>query len=76
MFPGEIRDIGSEPGAQVDILLDIGGTALWARITARSRRELGLAVGSRVYALIKAVAIDRHALGRAVGRPRFLPKPG
>ncbi len=76
VFPGEVRDIGAEPGAQVDILLDLGGTALWARITARSRQDLGLTVGSRVYALVKAVAIDRHALGRSAGRPRFLSRPG
>ena len=75
VFPGEIRDIGAEPGAQVDILLDIGGTSLWARITARSRQELGLTTGSRVYALVKAVAIDRHALGRSAARSRFLSKP-
>jgi molybdate transport system ATP-binding protein len=76
VFPGVIRDIGDEPGAQVDILLDLGGTSLWARITARSRHDLGLGVGSRVYALVKAVAIDRHALGRGTGRRRFLTKPG
>jgi molybdate transport system ATP-binding protein len=76
VFPGEIRDIGTEPGAQVDVLLDLDGTSLWARITARSRHDLGLTVGSRVYALVKAVAIDRHTLGRTPGRPRFLSKPG
>jgi molybdate transport system ATP-binding protein len=76
VFPGEVRDIGTEPGAQVDILLDLGGTSLWARITARSRQELGLQVGSRVYALVKAVAIDRHALGRGAARKRFLSNPG
>ncbi len=76
VFPGVVRDISSEPGAQVDILLDVGGTPLWARITARSRHDLGLAPGARVYALVKAVAIDRHALGRAPDRPRFLSNPG
>jgi molybdate transport system ATP-binding protein len=75
VFPGEVRDIGAEPGAQVDVLLDVGGTSLWARITARSRHDLALAMGSRVYALIKAVAIDRHVLGRSAGRPRFLSRP-
>ena len=76
VFPGEVRDIGTEPGAQVDVLLDVDGAALWARITTRSRHDLGLTTGSRVYALIKAVAIDRHALGRSAGRPRFLSGPG
>ncbi len=72
VFPGVVRDIGTEPGAQVDVLLDVGGTPLWARITARSRHDLGLGPGAQVYALVKAVAIDRHALGRAPDRPRFL----
>jgi molybdate transport system ATP-binding protein len=75
VLPGEVRDIGAEPGAQVDVLLDVGGTALWSRITARSRHDLGLTAGSRIYALIKAVAIDRHALGRTPGHPRFLSEP-
>ena len=29
-------------------------------------------IRSKVYALIKAVAIDRHALGRTAGPRRFL----
>lgn len=71
VFSGVIRDMSDEPGAQVDVLLDVGGTALWARVTARSRHDLNLRIGSRVYALVKAVAIDRHTLGRTSGR-RFL----
>lgn len=71
VFPGVVRDMSKEPGALVDVLLDIGGTALWARVTARSRHDLKLQTGSRVYALVKAVAIDRHTLGRTSGR-RFL----
>ena len=73
VFPGVIRDIGEESGPQVDILLDVGGAALWARITARSRHDLGLTPGKQVFALVKAVAIDSHSLGRAGGRGRFLP---
>ncbi len=65
IFKGTIVEKGEDSGgAQVDLLLDIGAP-LWARVTARSFRELGLAPGAPVYALIKAVAIDRHSLGRA-----------
>jgi molybdate transport system ATP-binding protein len=64
IFPGVVKDIGREPGPQVDILLDLGGAALWARVTARSCHALNLTPGARVYALVKAVAIDRHALSR------------
>ena len=38
--------------------------ALWARITQRAARELNLAVGSEVFALLKTVALDRGSLGR------------
>jgi molybdate transport system ATP-binding protein len=45
------------------VLLDIG-SPLWARITKYSVRELSLAPGVPVFALIKAVAVDRRSLGR------------
>jgi len=72
MLPAVIRDIGEEAGPQVDVLLDVGEATLWARITARSLHSLGLTMGSRVYALIKSVAIDSHSLGRAGSKGRFL----
>ncbi|RMD62632.1 MAG: molybdenum ABC transporter ATP-binding protein, partial [Alphaproteobacteria bacterium] len=72
VLPAVVRDIGSEPGPQVDLRLDVGATALWARITRRSLKTLDLAPGRAVYALIKAIAIDRYAMGRGPGRGRFL----
>ena len=76
-LPCVVKDIGAEEGAeesaQVDLRLDAGGAALWARITRRSLHELGLVPGSEVYALIKAVAIDRYSLGRRAGGGRFFP---
>jgi molybdate transport system ATP-binding protein len=72
-FPCVVRDIGTEEGPQVDLRLDAGGAALWARVTRRSLRDLALTPGTPVYALIKAVAIDRYSLGRSAGR--FLPEP-
>jgi molybdate transport system ATP-binding protein len=65
VFPAEILDFGTDGGPQVDVLLDAGGVTLWARITARSRHDLGLETGSKVFALVKSVAIDSHSLGRA-----------
>ncbi len=70
--PCVVRDIGAEDGPLVDLRLDAGGAALWARVTRRSLEELGLAPGTAVYALIKAVAIDRYSLGRSTGAGRFL----
>jgi molybdate transport system ATP-binding protein len=67
-----VRDIGAEDGPLVDLRLDAGGAALWARVTRRSLDDLGLAPGTAVYALIKTVAIDRYSLGRSAGAGRFL----
>jgi len=72
-LPCVVKDIGTEEGPQVDLRLDAGGAALWARITRRSLHELGLVPGSEVYALIKAGSIDRYSLGRSTAAGRFFP---
>ena len=72
VFPCVVRDIGADQGAQVDLRLDAGGAALWARVTRRSLENLRLKPGSKVYALVKAVAIDRYSLGRSAAAGRFL----
>ncbi len=75
VFRGTIVDIGAEPGSLVDVLLDVGvpehKTILWARITRKSVQELGLAPGTKAFALVKTVALDRHSLGRVSARGRF-----
>ncbi len=75
VFPAVVADLDRGDGPMVDVLLDVKGATLWARITARSSADLGLAPGTPVHALIKAVAIDRHALGRAPSRGRFMCRP-
>ena len=62
VFPGRVAEMHPSGAAVMDLQLDIG-VKLWARITARSAHELGLAPGREVYALVKSVAIDRHSLG-------------
>jgi len=47
---------GGAPG-QVLVRLMVGQTALLARITERSRRELGIEPGSALWAQVKAVAL-------------------
>ena len=84
IFPGKVSEVGAGEGPQVDVLVDIGGAALWARITERSRQELNLTAGQPVHALVKAVAIDSHSFGRSALGGRFLapnqtdepPEPG
>lgn len=55
-FEGVVTGITSDAGVS-NVLIDCGGDLLNARITAYSRERLGLREGSRVLALIKAVAL-------------------
>jgi molybdate transport system ATP-binding protein len=71
VLAGTVREIADDTGPLVDLVVDVGAP-LWARITKRSLRELNLRVGSPVYALVKAVAIDGRSMG---GRSRREP-PG
>lgn len=48
---------------QVDVRIDVGAPLI-ARVTRRSVEALGLRPGVRVFAMIKAVAVDRPSLGR------------
>jgi molybdate transport system ATP-binding protein len=48
----------------VEVELRLGGERLFARISRRSQQALGLAPGRPVFAVIKAIVIDRRNLGR------------
>jgi molybdate transport system ATP-binding protein len=63
VLPGRVVQIGDEPGPTVHVLLDVG-SPLWARIMRKSIADLDLKVGTPVYALLKAVAVDQRSLGR------------
>ncbi len=52
---------GQHAHSTVDVHLRIGQAHLTARITRRSHDQLGLQVGQEVYALVKAVALDRSS---------------
>jgi molybdate transport system ATP-binding protein len=65
VLPGTIGSLEDVPG-WVDVRVRLGATAtLTARVTRRSAARLGLAGGTNVYALVKAVAIDRRSVGYA-----------
>ena len=63
IFEGVVRDM--EPGEQpqVDVLVDVGAPVI-ARVTRRSAELLELKPGCRIFAMVKAVAIDKPSLGR------------
>jgi len=60
-----VEEIGEEFGAIVDVQLRVGATPLSARLTRESCERLGLAPGKPVFALVKAIAIDRRSVGYA-----------
>ena len=64
IFRGTVTRIDDSPGPQVDIEIDVGGTPIRSRITRKSCDELGIAPGRAVYAMVKAVAIDRSEARR------------
>jgi len=66
VLEGEVLSVGHEFGAIVDVTLALaGGERLVARVTRASVARLGLAPGVRVFALVKAIAIDRRSVGFA-----------
>lgn len=69
ILPATVREIENAEGPQVEVLLDVGAPLI-ARVTRKSLATMDLRPGSKVYALIKAAAIDRQALGLAGTRRR------
>jgi molybdate transport system ATP-binding protein len=65
IIPCHVTAIVDSAGSMTEITLQAGGATIVARITRQSCEELGLKPGMRVQALIKAVALDRHAVGYA-----------
>ena len=49
--------------AFAEVLVDIGGGRLRARITRDASADLNLAIGTPVYALVKSISFDRPAIG-------------
>jgi molybdate transport system ATP-binding protein len=60
---GRVLELGEGPAAAVDVRLAVGRATLLARVTRRSVEKLGLAPGREVYAMVKAISLDRHSTG-------------
>ena len=71
VLPGTVVEIGRADGPIVEMRLDCAGEALIARLTRRSVETLGLVPGRPVYAVIKSIAFDHHAIAGAAR-----PSPG
>ncbi|TYC54130.1 molybdenum ABC transporter ATP-binding protein [Rhodobacterales bacterium] len=59
-FGAHIVSITEESGPYAEILCEVGGQTIRARITRASVHDLNLAVGKPVTVLIKSVAIDKR----------------
>jgi molybdate transport system ATP-binding protein len=62
---GRIAAIDSGRDGIVDVTIAVGAVMLRSRVTRRAAHQLALAPGLDVYALIKAVSLDRSAGGYA-----------
>lgn len=62
----EVAESKKEGKSTCEVRLDCGGVILLARITRRSRADLGLAPGTPVFAIIKGVAFDGAEADRRV----------
>ena len=62
---GSVISIDEGAGPIVEVQLRVGSVLLQARITRWSRAELGIVPGQRVFALVKAVSLDRRSVGYA-----------
>jgi len=68
--PGTVLEITPDGPADALVRIDCGGDVLVSRITRHSLLALDLAPGKRVFAVVKAVALDRSAISQAVAPVR------
>ena len=69
VFPGTIAEVTPGDGPEVNVLVNVG-VPLWARVTRRSAADLGITPGREVFALVKAVAVDRASIAAPAGLAR------
>jgi molybdate transport system ATP-binding protein len=60
VLPGRVMEVRTGGLGVVDVTIAVGAAILRSRITRRAAEELALAPGRDVYALIKAVSLDRR----------------
>ncbi|WP_421694790.1 molybdenum ABC transporter ATP-binding protein [Aestuariivirga sp.] len=65
---GTVAEISQAGQASVNVRLDCGGAAVVARITRHSAHALGLAPGTRAFAVVKAVSVSGPSPDSALTR--------
>jgi molybdate transport system ATP-binding protein len=61
VLPGRVTELSREQGPFVEVNVDVGAAVLTARLTRRAAEAMALAPGQSIFALIKAIALDRVA---------------
>ncbi|MCJ2083840.1 molybdenum ABC transporter ATP-binding protein [Methylobacterium sp. J-090] len=67
VLAGTVRDLTPLGEGAVRVTLDCGGAALAARLTQASVRDLALAPGRPVFAVVKSAAFDPQGIGTGRG---------
>lgn len=63
VFEGVVCEIKEEEGPIAEVKIQVCEEAIIARVTRKAVSELKLSEGKSVYALVKAVSLDRHSVG-------------
>jgi len=61
-LPGVITSVADDVDDSDLIAIDVGGTLIMARVTKAATRELGLAAGKPVWALVKTASLRPHVI--------------
>jgi molybdate transport system ATP-binding protein len=70
VLAGAVTAVTNDDGDSDLIAIDIGGTIIMARVTKAATRELHLAAGAPVWALVKAVSLRAHSFSTPLLNPR------
>ena len=63
ILEGRLVETSDESGPIIETRIQVGDASLSARITRRSAQALNLRIGQPVFALVKAVSLDRRSVG-------------
>jgi len=69
ILEGVIEEMNETGPSQLEVRIDVGAPII-ARVTRRAAHDLDLKPGKTIFAMIKAIAIDRPSMGRRGGRKR------
>jgi molybdate transport system ATP-binding protein len=62
VFAGTVEAVSDMPGASVDVVVRTLDAAVTARITRYSAGRLGIVPGKRVYAIVKAMSVQKPSV--------------